>query len=112
MKKKAQIKAKYDISSKKLAEWGISIADFVENPQDAMFTAAEIGEDKGYGSEGVWELYAEIREDLGIDRDDDECLGDEGLEFTIDGKLPNGKALAIAKLEHEAREMRRSRREG
>jgi hypothetical protein len=97
----------YDISSAKLKQWGIPLAAFCEDANQAIYDAAqEIGTDKGYGSEGIGEVHSEICEDLGIDEQDVELIvpaevsprafqGEDSYTFTIDGQCVDANALAI-----------------
>lgn len=100
-------KAKYNFTSQQLNDWEIPVADFAVDPWNAIYDAAtEIGENKGYGAEGIGEVAIEIFEDLGISNDDQEIFEDaeDGL-FTIDGKFPDRKACEIASAQAEVKRL-------
>jgi hypothetical protein len=105
----------YDFSSATLAKWGITIAAMCEDVMNATYDAAtQIGQNKGYGAEGIGEVHEEICNDLGLDDEGIEDLDimvpqgspseDDCPTFTIDGQTPNVKEVSIAalKLEIEA----------
>lgn len=94
MSKRNNKKAKYDIKSTILKDYGIDVGEFILDPAQAVFDAAgDIGDRKGWGSEGVGQLCQEIWQELGVDYDNDdhEFLGEDDCKYTIDGIMPAAK---------------------
>lgn len=101
-------KQTFDIKSAALRRLAISVVSFINFPTGAVWDAAnDIGDDKGYGSEGKGELYRELWQQLGIA--DEDVLGDlechpERFAFTIDGKVPAWRAQEITRLRRQVAE--------
>ena len=82
---------KLKITTKRLTEMGVDIVDFVKNgPAGAIYDAAKnIGDEKGWGSEGSGELMTDFMNELGFYSDketcEDWCDLEEGDEVLLDG---------------------------